>query len=70
MKERAALCRPRRRRTGRRRIYAALTAALALTGAAVVTNLTVQPADAATAAAAAWPTPNGSQPVSATYDGW
>ncbi|MFF1833231.1 pectate lyase [Streptomyces sp. NPDC058231] len=75
MKERAALRHHRRRRTGRRRIYAALTAALALTGAAVVTNLTVQPAGAATAAVAAWPTPNGSQPVSATiavsgtYDG-
>ncbi|WP_411085718.1 hypothetical protein [Streptomyces sp. 061-3] len=75
MKERAALRHHRRRRTGRRRLYAALTAAPALTGAVVVTTLTVQPAGAATAAVAAWPTPNGSQPVSSTiavpgtYDG-
>ncbi|MFF2326131.1 MULTISPECIES: pectate lyase [unclassified Streptomyces] len=73
MKERAALP-PRTAllpRPGRRRRYTSLSAALALTGAAVALGLTAQPAGAA----ASWPTANGSQavsatiPVSGTYDG-
>ncbi|WP_392669574.1 pectate lyase [Streptomyces sp. LN785] len=75
MKERAAL--PHRRRgSGHRRRYAAVTAALTLTGAALTGGLTVQPAcGAATSAAAAWPTANGTQAVPSTisvpgtYDG-
>ncbi|MFJ8886447.1 pectate lyase [Streptomyces sp. NPDC102402] len=64
-----------RRPTGKRRMAAALTAALSLTGAALATNMMVQPAGAATAAVAEWPTPTGSQgvsesiEVSGTYDG-
>ncbi|WP_405661207.1 pectate lyase [Streptomyces sp. NBC_01166] len=69
-----------RRRPGKRRMAAALTAALGLTGAALATNMMLQPAGAATAdgttaAAAEWPTPSGSQAVSktievsGTYDG-
>lgn len=39
-----------RRRPGKRRMAAALTAALGLTGAALATNMMLQPAGAATAA--------------------
>jgi len=54
---------------------AALTAALGLTGAALATNVMLQPAGAATAAVPAWPSATGSQAVSktievsGTYDG-
>ncbi|MEV0022345.1 pectate lyase [Streptomyces atroolivaceus] len=64
-----------RRRKGKRRMAAALTAALGLTGAALATNVMLQPAGAATAAVAEWPTPSGSEgvsktiEVSGTYDG-
>ncbi|MFG2431152.1 pectate lyase [Streptomyces sp. NPDC048590] len=69
-----------RRRTGKRRMAAAITAALSLTGAALATNVMLQPAGAATAdatvaAAAEWPSPTGRQAVSesievsGTYDG-
>ncbi|MFC8589834.1 pectate lyase [Streptomyces atroolivaceus] len=64
-----------RRRNGKRRMAAALTAALGLTGAALATNVMLQPAGAATAAVAEWPTPSGSEgvsktiEVSGTYDG-
>jgi pectate lyase len=74
MRERAALRHSHRRRPGRRRMAAALTAALGLTGAALATNMTLQPAGAATAVAA-WPSSKGTQAVtstievSGTYDG-
>jgi pectate lyase len=64
-----------RRRPGKRRMAAALTAALGLTGAALATNVMLQPAGAAPAAAPAWPSATGTQAVSktiavsGTYDG-
>ncbi|MFF9686473.1 pectate lyase [Streptomyces sp. NPDC014623] len=64
-----------RRRHGKRRTAAALTAALGLTGAALATDVMLQPAGAATAAAPAWPSATGTQAVprtiavSGTYDG-
>ncbi len=54
---------------------AALTAALGLTGAALATNVMLQPAGAAAAAVPAWPSATGTQAVSktiavsGTYDG-
>ncbi|MFD0022044.1 pectate lyase [Streptomyces sp. NPDC058382] len=77
MKKQAALRGSHARRSGRRRTIATSTTALALTGAALATGLLVQSADASPtpAAAAAWPTPVGSQAVpatievSGTYDG-
>ncbi|WP_405387974.1 pectate lyase [Streptomyces sp. NBC_01102] len=68
---RSELRKGRKRRLTRRRAIGALTAAVGLTGAAVVTNVMLSPAGAA----AAWPTPKGKQAVSAsievsgTYDG-
>ncbi|WP_299536525.1 pectate lyase [uncultured Streptomyces sp.] len=73
MRERAAQHTLRRRR-GRRSTATALTAALVMTGAAVATTLTAQPAGAA-ATVASWPSASGSQAVSSTiavsgtYDG-
>ncbi|MFJ8754722.1 pectate lyase [Streptomyces sp. NPDC102441] len=62
-----------RRRAGKRRMAAALTAALSLTGAALATNMMLQPAGAApadttAAAVAEWPTPTGSEAVSETIE--
>ncbi|MFE9911209.1 pectate lyase [Streptomyces clavifer] len=68
MTERAALRPSHRRRPGRRRMAAALTAALGLTGAALATNVMLQPAGAAAAAVPAWPTAKGSQAVSSTIE--
>ncbi|MER6114304.1 pectate lyase [Streptomyces sp. A0642] len=76
MKKRAVPHGSHARRSGRRRMIVASAAALSLTGAALTTGLLVQAGAATTAtAAAAWPTPAGSQAVSATikvsgtYDG-
>ncbi|MEU8675852.1 pectate lyase [Streptomyces sp. NPDC048560] len=61
---RSELRKGRKRRLTRRRAIGALTAAVGLTGAAVATNVMLSPAGAA----AAWPTPKGTQAVSATIE--
>ncbi|MFF1375014.1 pectate lyase [Streptomyces sp. NPDC058308] len=64
MTSRADLRKGRRRRLTGRRTLGALTAALALTGAGIATNVLLSPAGAATA----WPEARGEQPVSKTID--
>ncbi|GAB3657448.1 pectate lyase [Streptomyces sparsus] len=64
MNPRAELRRQDRRRVNRRRALGGLTAALALTGAAVVTQLPLSSAGAATD----WPTTTGDRPVTKTID--
>ncbi|MFC7303762.1 pectate lyase [Streptomyces monticola] len=64
MSQRAELRQDRKRRLTRRRALGALAAAVGLTGAAVVTNLSLSSAGAAPA----WPTPSGEQAVSKTIE--
>ncbi|MEV8564057.1 pectate lyase [Streptomyces sp. NPDC051322] len=72
MSQRAELRTGRRRRLMRRRAIAALTTAVGMTAAAIVTSVMLTPASAAPSP---WPTNNGSKPVTATipvsgtYDG-